>query len=84
MKILPIELVEVIHAAHLSLKGDEKYQLRPFYRQLIYQAIGSLGTYNTVQIRGWLAVLTARYILSARQHALPDDGRLLEEVLVLV
>jgi hypothetical protein len=65
---LPTELQDVIEQALATIQVDQGFELRPYYRQKIYLALGS-------RVRGCLAMLVVRHILPIWKQQHPEDPR---------
>src|SRR4051794_7634552 len=74
LTLLPIHLQQVIQQGQAAMLGDSYYQLPPFYRQNIYQAIGPPADPTAKKVRGWLALLAARSVLEIWQMVWPENN----------
>ena len=73
LTLLPIHLQQTIQQGQAVMLGNPIYQLPPFYRQNIYQAIGPKDDPAAKKVRGWLALLAARYVFEVWQAAWPEN-----------
>jgi hypothetical protein len=60
------ELIEAVTIARTAMQEHPTHQLLPIYRRTIYEAMGA-------RVRGYLALITAEYVLPIWQKAQPTD-----------
>jgi hypothetical protein len=60
---LPTELQRCLAEALAEMRADPAHQLRPYRRQVIYEALGPPDDPATNRTRGWLGVVIARFVL---------------------
>ena len=68
------QLQDTIDQAYAALLQREDYAVLPLYRQRIYAAFGPVHHPLSYRCRGWLDVLTGRFVLPIWQEALPEDA----------
>lgn len=72
--LLPLQLQQAIEQAEAAMAFNEKHTLAPFYRQAIYKAISSITDDKANHLCGWLALLTAQYVLPIWEQDWPNSS----------
>lgn len=70
---IPEDLKSLINLLLVKIRSDPSHHLQAQNRQEIYEAFGSRTDRRANSARGWLAVITARHVLSIFERTLPDD-----------
>ena len=70
---VPEKLDSLIGYVLINIQSDPYHRLPAKKRQEIYEAFGSKTDRQANRVRGWLAVITARHVLSIFEQALPDE-----------
>ncbi|MDQ3930288.1 MAG: Imm5 family immunity protein [Chloroflexota bacterium] len=74
-EMLPLaaHLQQAIEQAYAAMVRRDDHAVIPIYRQRIYAAFGPARDQLSYQCRGWLDVLTARFVLPMWQEVWPGD-----------
>lgn len=70
---IPDNLKFLINLLLMNIQSDPHHRLPVQKRQEIYAAFGPKTDHQANCVRGWLAVITARHVLSIFEQALPDE-----------
>src|SRR5258708_18479142 len=70
-------LLDIVQAARSAVDTHPNYALSPMNRKQVYK---HFSEFAKPQARGWLAVITARYVLPVWQREQPDDLSALQAI----
>ncbi|MFZ3080715.1 MAG: Imm5 family immunity protein [Bellilinea sp.] len=70
---LPEKLISLINHLLMNIQRDPCHRLQAKTQQVIYDSFGPRTDRQATSARGWLAVITARYVLSIFEQALSDE-----------
>ncbi|WP_172797802.1 Imm5 family immunity protein [Longilinea arvoryzae] len=71
---IPENLESLINFLLMNIQSDPHHNFSAQKRQEIYEAFGPRTDHQAARARGWLAVITARHVLSIFEQALPDEN----------